>query len=586
MINKITNFTGEETESTSTRRTQVFMATHEGEEYLPFLRRSFISFTYGDKPIEDFNLIATVSGDRWESHGYADFEDLTTTYDVINGQFYWNTHFHTNSFDFELSTDGMTQKQLDEFMRWFKAGEIKELVLAEHPNRAILARVSSVPTISMIPFELKQETKIDGVSYTISTTEYKGSIHLSLVSDDPFWYARVNIIGHFDQNSQYSDWRDANGREVADLLADPDILKIVTEDGTPITSMVKETIALGGEVYATVQAEIRSQICTPISAQEYEEAGSAAWRVKEKQENNTYNYYLGAAITTEGTPQEVAPGIIAGALMSSYGSIGMLPNEENHGYTYFYYAGTAPSPLRIEFDLFPQFDNETYLMIAPENKYTNNVTPYSSIYIESLSKQELSLTTPNIYTSYNQVINIFDTKVGETWVLIRKLIRDTVHHANVRKWANKVIDVIINNDESNTTCTSELSITAKQYMQQMFTAPIGASATYGIKAHFAIDSKTGESIGTFFYRDPDSDIEVNGEPAEEMAVLFKSEENVQDMLLSNNLIIKDRNFPDENGYIICWQDSNDTTRTYSHRVYHNFPVSLYNVQLAYQNLYL
>jgi len=31
---------------------------------------------------------------------------------------------------------------LDEFLYWFHAGEARELVLAEHPNRAILARVS------------------------------------------------------------------------------------------------------------------------------------------------------------------------------------------------------------------------------------------------------------------------------------------------------------------------------------------------------------------------------------------------------------------------------------------------------------
>ena len=147
------------------RYTQVYQATHEGEQRLPFMNRSFISFSYGEKPdsngqmrpvyIEDFNLIATISGDRMSRETYASFEDLTSTYDVIHGQFYWGTYFHSYTLDFTLSTDGMTQRELDDFKLWFRAGQIKELILAEHPNRADLARVSAPPKINLLPFEEK-----------------------------------------------------------------------------------------------------------------------------------------------------------------------------------------------------------------------------------------------------------------------------------------------------------------------------------------------------------------------------------------------------------------------------------------------
>jgi len=60
------------------------------------MNRSFISFTYGGKKIEDFSLIATISGDRMSRLGYASFEDVTTTYDNLDGQFYWATHYTTN----------------------------------------------------------------------------------------------------------------------------------------------------------------------------------------------------------------------------------------------------------------------------------------------------------------------------------------------------------------------------------------------------------------------------------------------------------------------------------------------------------
>jgi len=68
--------------------------------------RSFISFTYGGKKIEDFNLIATYNGPVDRS-GYATFDDITSSYDTLEGQYYWGTHYRINSLNFTLSTDGI-----------------------------------------------------------------------------------------------------------------------------------------------------------------------------------------------------------------------------------------------------------------------------------------------------------------------------------------------------------------------------------------------------------------------------------------------------------------------------------------------
>ena len=95
------------------KHTQVYMATHNGEgekSRLPFMNRSFISFSFGsvkdkdnkEKPvyIEDFNLIATIDGDRLQRKGYSEFEDLTSNYDVLDGHFYWGTHYTNHTLDF------------------------------------------------------------------------------------------------------------------------------------------------------------------------------------------------------------------------------------------------------------------------------------------------------------------------------------------------------------------------------------------------------------------------------------------------------------------------------------------------------
>jgi len=63
------------------------------------------------------------------------------------------------------------------------------LILAEHPNRAILARVAEPPQISLLPFEDDVTITINSVQYKTKTTLYKGDIHLKLVMDEPHWYA-------------------------------------------------------------------------------------------------------------------------------------------------------------------------------------------------------------------------------------------------------------------------------------------------------------------------------------------------------------------------------------------------------------
>jgi len=42
---------------------------------------------------------------------------------------------------------------LDNFLYWFKAGVHRELILAEHPNRAVMARVATPPVLNLLPFE-------------------------------------------------------------------------------------------------------------------------------------------------------------------------------------------------------------------------------------------------------------------------------------------------------------------------------------------------------------------------------------------------------------------------------------------------
>ena len=190
-----------------TRRSQVYQATHGGDgKRLPLMNRSFISFTFGGKPIEDFNLIATFSNNSLDRAGYAPFEDTVSTYTNLDGQQYWATHYQANSLEFTLSTDGIDEQMLNSFLYWFRAGDTKELVLAEHPNRAILARVAEPPHLDLLPFEEQVTHMINDEPHYTSTTLYKGNITLHLVMDESHWYSIMNILGkHDDETNRYID---------------------------------------------------------------------------------------------------------------------------------------------------------------------------------------------------------------------------------------------------------------------------------------------------------------------------------------------------------------------------------------------
>lgn len=208
---------------------QVYEATKNGQgKPLSVLSRQFISFSYGGKNIEDFDLIAVFSNDRLNKEVYADFEDTTTNQTELDGQLFWLSAFKAGSLSFTLATDGMTQKQLEDFKSWFVPGVERELVLTEYHNRGIMARVLAAPTLSVIPFEEYVNVEIAGQKYQTRTSLYKGEITLSFVMDEPYWYSLKSWVNSLEEED----------------------LKIVYEDGVPHLLMLKPEIFSTGCFFA------------------------------------------------------------------------------------------------------------------------------------------------------------------------------------------------------------------------------------------------------------------------------------------------------------------------------------------------
>ena len=428
------NLIGNEVSSNFQDITQVYQATHDGVgNSLPYMNRSFVSFTYGGKAIEDFNLIATIP-EKKEINLYSSFSDSTTTYDMLDGQLYWGTRLESNKLNLILATDEISENQLDDFREWFAPGVERELILAEHPNRAILARVSSSPIISCIPFEKQTTININNFSYNTSTTIYKGEISLEFVMDDPFWYSKLNYMPNYldKKTLEPLNLEDENINKIK-TLTDKDMIKIILEDRLPSQQILTGDYFLGGNIFVT---------------------------------NGSYVGHTYVDKDRIGIFTRESSGI----------------NLNTNTPAYLYYSGTAKSYPIIKFSLAMQF-NEDDFIISPKNKITSNL--YSNI---TIGENSFLFTTSNILTSYNEAIKIFTEESSFNQISLLEKVKEKVTEYYARAWAIKSIN--------KTTTFSELKTEMRKFFHSNIISFIINSKTGEAVGTFNIkyENSNGEEI--------------------------------------------------------------------------------------------
>lgn len=554
---------GNETWSNNSNTSQVYRATHDGAgNRLLHMDRSFISFTFGGRAIEDFGLIAVTDGDRLERNAYAEFSDATTAYDVLNGQLYWGSNFSPNKLDLSLATDEITEQQIDDFKEWFSPGKERELILSEHPNRAIIARVASVPEFKFLPFEKKTAVIINGFPYETSTTVYRGEIQLSFVMDEPHWYGKLSYMPLFidKQTLENLNADDPNPNKI-ETIHDKDCLKVILEDGIPYQSNLSGQFFLGNNnLLITTETRVGEAI------------------VQQSRLDNM-------TITGEGL--DVGPS-----------------NKK-----YLFYSGTAPSYPTIKFTLYPSFSGTKEYPNSPDQSWTARYIkiPKNSYVSEEYSYVKIGdkyfyFTTPSLLTSLNKALYYFKRIPNNTPTseVINDLI-EQIPNYYARAWAiacvkslnvdkiiisgaNRHLEFLCNNmmalmtnnnfkiDDKlvvpNSTISDHVteteSILISPFLEKYNTNP----TMYGNAMVFTFNSKTGEAKMKTQVR-----VAINNNIEE--SEIINIEENVGDMVCSKYLTIEGRNYLNEEGKITmnnCKEISSD--------------LNLYNVLVFYQNMYL
>ena len=562
------NLIGNETWSNNKATSQVYQATHDGAgNSLPYMSKSFISFTFGGKAIEDFGLIVVNSSDRMERPAYASFSDLTSTYDTLDGQLYWGSKFEPNQLELVLATDEMTEQQVDNFREWFAPGNERELILSEHPNRAIFARVASAPVLSFIPFEKQTTLKMNGQDYNTSTTLYRGEVSLSFIMDEPHWHGILSYMPTYvDKKTLEILEPDSNNINKVNSLNNKDMLKVMLEDGIPHQSVLignpenltsEENFFLGNNLLVTRKALV-SDVSDPNPTDTIHARVSGP----------------GGTLTRLGVTVEESNGLNLNENLSQY----------------LFYSGTAPSyPIiqfnlnpKIEFDRDESFDTGTYAtryISCPRNSYTSQEKSFITI-----DNSKFEFTTPSLLTGINRANYIFKTVPWNIALTdLREMIAEEVKEYYSRAWAVACINTLqekygINKLEKtklvNSTDKNEYRVFLLNNLITFFTNidPIvdedcskhisgNNSALSDIKTNisngdkqcypiiFQFNSKTGEAIANFKIKQAVFPREENKlttiENFEEKNVI----ENVGDMVCSDYLHIEGRNYLNSEGKI-------------------------------------
>ena len=478
---------------------QVYKVTHDGAgNRLPHSLRSFISFKYNGKWIEDYNFIATIDGDALNRPFYGETSYNISESDVLDGQFYWGVHFNKNNLELKLVTDKITEAELAEFKRWLKPGPAKEFIFAENPNRAIQVRVAEQPSYdNILPYEDKHLVKIGTIQYNYSTTYYRGFLTVMFEADEPFWYSLTNVLtGELDEEN----------------------LKIVFEDNIPHESMFAEA---AGETDA------------PILMGDRIENTIGETVILGDDSSPNYLFYGGTAPADTIMSFSLMPQFEQLSFEQSQTSIFMV-GSAIVGNSYAYSVDTAANSF-----------NEAGL-ITPSGKITspaNEITatggsnPYNFI---KIGNQEFRFTTPSIYTGYNQALDIISKfNVGDSFLEARKALRDGINEYYSRAWAINIIDRLSQMPAYVDTQTSAFKGTFKDefnlLMFEFLYSKTPDSNSLGIqRSYYTFNSKTGEAIGTFYVRTID--------PISGQVIYNTVTENVGDMVYGSYLKLEDRNF--------------------------------------------
>lgn len=535
------------------KHTQVYYATHSysGERDL-YMNRSFISFSFGGKLIEDFNLISITDGDRLNKQLHANFQDLTVDYEVLDGQFYWGTYYSDNQITFKLATDGMTQNQLDDFKNWFSPGNARELILSEHPNRAIMARIAEPATMDILPFGEEVNFMINNTEYKTKTTLYKGEIDLKFIMDEPFWYSKVNLLTNIKTLENFITLLNKNRKIIKQFFKMPDGMSFIYQDNNSSSPQItnSQENAITEENYADIWTDANDNVVYVFEDKD-------ALKIILEDRIPTLSMlrdpiFLGNNLIFRYDGEDISTNSDSSRYIRKIGENITLQKGTN---AYLYYSGTAPEKPIISFK-------------GKKNIFSD----LNDIIVTSTFDQYLTLKKPRIYKDFDIAYSLIQNFINNNNTLeeIKDLGRTQLTHIDVKQW----FFYILNYYEKHITGFS---------ISNLLDAMVFFLDETNLIADFSFNFQTGIMRGSIPHRKIIRDITNYNQLVDSTYVQsIATYEDVSDMVVSPPIILSERNHPDENGIIKYWTADDPLL---SYKITHTFNGDLQNLSFEYKNKY-
>lgn len=152
--------------------------------------KEYIDFSFAGRHISEFGLVAVTSSDRYQFPGSPEFKDEVSEVNGVWGQYYWGTNFKTRTYTYSLVTDGMTERQFEEFKKLFRPGHYGQFYEDTWFERYCYVRVKNVLDFTFVPFQ--EQVEIAGVKFP--SRVYRGECKLVLIQDKPFLHSFYQVL--------------------------------------------------------------------------------------------------------------------------------------------------------------------------------------------------------------------------------------------------------------------------------------------------------------------------------------------------------------------------------------------------------
>lgn len=117
--------------------------------------QDFIAFSFNGKhSYDDFGIIRTIDGDRYNENLAPALEDKTAEVPGGDGQYYFGTLHKTKTFNVSIAFENMTERKFREMKQWLNGKELGGLWFSEAPYKVWTAKVVGTPVLKYIPFEI------------------------------------------------------------------------------------------------------------------------------------------------------------------------------------------------------------------------------------------------------------------------------------------------------------------------------------------------------------------------------------------------------------------------------------------------